>query len=143
MSGLPDIPFDVRMEHTEGFGRRAEVWVDGTLLVVCDGISRRGRRCAPGPVANPFFRYTRDEGLDWNDAVLHNRHKRIALDWLEGWSYHGCGRVVSVMPVIVDFGLLTMEDPEWSVDAGLAGLFVAVPISRLEIVPPPDDDYPE
>lgn len=131
------------MEHTEGLGRVAEVWVDGTLLTVCDGISAQGVKCSPGPLEHVSFRLSRDEGLDWNEAVLNNRYKKISFDHVDGWSYYGFGRVLSVMPVVMDFGLFSLSDPEWSTDSGLVGLYVAVPVSRLEIVPAPDEDYPE
>jgi hypothetical protein len=129
---------EVRMEYSEGSGGRAEVWVDGALLTVCDGISETGSTRPPGVLEGTGFRYTRDEGLDWNEAILANAHKKVSLQQVKGWSYRGYGRVRSVMPVSIDFGLMTMEDPEWSTDEGLVGHYVAVPISRLEIVPAQD-----
>ena len=39
------------------------------------------------------------------------------------------------MPVVIHFGLLRMEDPNWSTDEHLVGKFVRVPIDRLEIIP--------
>jgi len=131
------------MEHSEGRGGMAEVWVDGTLMTVCDSVSTSDNRCRPGLMQGVSFRFTRDEAIDWNDAVYANGHKKILMEPISGWSYAGYGRVESVMPVKINFGLMTMEDPEWSTDEGLVGHFVAVPISCLELIPAPDGDYPE
>jgi len=73
---------NIRMEHTEGLGREAQVWVAGT-------------------------------------------------------------RVTQVMPVTVDFGLLQMEDANWTTDEGLVGTFVRIPIDRLEITLANPADWPE
>jgi hypothetical protein len=124
---------EVRMEHTEGLGRLAEVWVDGTALLVCDGVSPPGRRTPPGVLEDVEFAYMTAEGFSWDRAAGANRSKRKQLDHVRRWSYVGYGQVVSIMPVVVDFGLLTMEDANWSSDEGLTGRFVAIPIDRLEI----------
>lgn len=126
---------DVRMEHTEGLGGKAEVWVDGALLDVCDGISPPRQRTPPGPLEDVAFRYTTDEMISWEQAVAENPSHRVMLEPVQGWAYAGFGRVVQVMPVVIHFGLLRMEDPNWSTDETLVGKFVRVPIDRLEIVP--------
>ncbi|MBN1555886.1 MAG: hypothetical protein JXA11_14175 [Phycisphaerae bacterium] len=123
------------MEHTEGLGRKCEVWVDGTLLDVCDGISSPEKRTPPGALEDVTFRYTTDETVSWEEAVEANPSRRVTLEPVKGWAYAGFGRVEQVMPVVIHFGLLRMEDPNWSTDEHLVGKFVRVPIDRLEIVP--------
>lgn len=130
------------MEHTEGYGRTAEVWVDGALLTVCDGISPPQGRTPPGPLENVTFRYTTDENVSWEQAVRTNPSKRVCLEPVKRWAYVGFGRVEQVMPVRIHFGLLRMEDPNWSTDDTLVGRFVRVPIDRLEVVPAASDDFP-
>jgi hypothetical protein len=122
------------MEHTDGHGGEAEVWVDGALLTVYDGYSRPGERTPPGKLDGVAFRYTNDEAYCWEDAIRRNPHKRVVLEPVKRWAYYGYGRVESVMPVVIHFGLLRMEDPTWSTGEDLVGRFVAVPINRLEIV---------
>jgi hypothetical protein len=126
---------DVRMEHTEGLGGKAQVWVDGALLDVCDGISPADQRTPPGALEDVAFRYTTDETISWDDAVANNPSHKVTLEPVKGWAYAGFGRVEQVMPVVIHFGLLKMEDPNWSTDETLVGQFVRVPIDRLEIVP--------
>ncbi|MCD4823987.1 MAG: hypothetical protein K8S55_05230 [Phycisphaerae bacterium] len=134
---------EVRMEHTEGLGRSAEVWVDGALLNVCDGVSTAGQRCQPGLLEKVRFRYTTTEAVPWDQAVLENPSHKVILEPERGWSYIGFGRVEQVMPVVIHFGLLKMEDPNWATDEGLVGKFVRVAIDRLEVVPVEPDDFPE
>lgn len=122
------------MEHTEGLGGKARVWVDGSLLEVYDAFSPAGSRTPPGLIEGASFRYTTDETIPWEQAVAENPSRRVALEPLRGWSYVGYGRIVQVMPVVIHFGLLQMEDPNWSTEEGLVGQFVRIPIDRLELV---------
>jgi len=130
------------METTEGLGRQAEVWVNGDLLTVCDGISPSSRRTPPGPLRDVEFQYVTHAGLSWAEAAGGNRSQRRRLDHVRGWSYVGYGRVISVLPVTVDFGMLTMRDANWSTEEGMVGLYVEIPIDRLEIVPSHQPDFP-
>ncbi len=133
----------MRMEHTEGYGQPAEVWVDGTLYTVCDNISSPGQRTRPGLIEGAEFQYHNEEGYSWDDAVAGNPSHRIVIEPVKGWGYVGFGRVEQVMPVVINFGQLRMEDPNWSTDERLVGQFVRVPINRLEIVPRVRPDWPE
>ena len=133
----------VRMEHTEGLGREAQVWVGGTLLTVCDGISAGDARVAPGEIEGVGFSYMAVEGFNWDEAVRGNPSHKAYLDPVRRWSYVGYGRITQVMPVTVDFGLLQMEDANWTTDEALVGRFVRIPIDRLEITPANPADWPE
>jgi hypothetical protein len=124
---------EVRMETTRGLGKEAQVWVDGVLLTVCDNVSPRGGRCPAGVVEDARFNYVTNEAFAWADAIAGNKGCRKRLDPVRGWSYAGLGQVVSVMPVVIDFGLLEMEDANWTTDGGLIGKYVSVAIDRLEI----------
>ncbi len=126
---------DVRMEHTDGLGTLAEVLVGGTPLWVCDGISPAGRRTPAGLLEEVKFAYVTDEGFDWSDARRGNPMRKRDLVHQRQWSYAGFGRVLEIMPVVVDFGLVRMEDANWSNDESLIGAYVRVAIDRLEIVP--------
>ncbi len=125
---------EVRLEYTQGLGKQAEVWVDGALLTVCDGISTADQRCEPGLVEDVKFRYNTDECVSWEQAIADNPSRRVALEQLKKWSYAGFGRVEQVLPVVIHFGTLRMEDPNWSTDENLIGKFVRVGIDRLEII---------
>lgn len=131
------------MEHTEGVAKRAEVWLAGRLLTVCDGVSSAGRRCEPGELKNVGFHYVNEGGVNWDEAAAGNPSWRQSLEHVRDWSYEGFGRVVSIMPVVIDFGLLRMEDANWTTDESLIGRYVRIPIGRLEICPATEPDWPE
>lgn len=124
---------EVRLESTDGLARQAEVWVEGTLLVVMDEYSRPNERLAPGVLDDVKFTYLADEGFSWPDAIRGNRARRMRIECVRGWRYVGYGRVVQIMPVLIDFGLFAMEDANWTNDEKLIGQFVRVPIDRLAI----------
>lgn len=133
---------EIRLESTVGLGKTAEVWVDGTLLTVCDGISAAGKRHAPGLLEDVKFSYVSTESFTWADAAAGNRKRNKTLAQVRGWTYEGYGRVVSIMPVVIDFGVLTMEDGNWTSEETLVGQYVRVPIDRLEISPAHKSDFP-
>lgn len=122
---------DVRLESTEGFGGAAEVWVGGTLLCVMDAYSAPGVPATPGVLPDASFSYLSNERVAWDEAVVANKQRRMGLDPVRAWRYVGFGRVLDVMPVTIDFDVLTMEDPNWSNDDSLIGRYVCVPIDRL------------
>ena len=123
------------MEITRGLGQEAQVWVDGHLLVVCDGVSRPDKRCRPGVLEAVKFTYVSDEGFSWDEAFRGNPGCKKRLDPVRGWSYTGYGQIVAIMPVVIDFGLLRMEDANWATDEGFIRRFVKIPIDRLDIGP--------
>jgi len=125
---------DLRLETTGGFGRQAEVWVGGTLLRVMDQYSAPARPATPGVLDDAAFTYHSDERVSWEQAAAGNRAKRRLLDPVRSWRYVGYGRVVGIMPVVIDFGLVAMEDANWTNDETLIGKFVRVPIDRLTLV---------
>ena len=133
---------EVRMEWTEGPGRAAEIWVDGTLLRVCDNVSTPERRCPPGVLEHVRLSYVTDLGATWAESIRDNATGRKRLDPIRHWSYTGGGRIVAVMPVVIDFGLLQMPDPRWSTDDSLIGRDVQVTIDRLELWPAYEADWP-
>ena len=85
---------DVRMEYTEGVGKIAEVWVQGNLLCVCDGVSTGEQRCPPGEMPPVKFSYVSEAGLSWDQAMRGNLSERCVLDPVRRWSYAGFGRIV-------------------------------------------------
>ena len=131
------------MEHTEGLGREAEVWLGGDLLTVCDGISSHERLCPPGVMEDIKFSYVTEEAFTWEQAIGGNPSEKKLLEPQRQWSYVGYGRIAQVMPVLIDFGLVRMEDSHWTADEGLVGRFVRIAIDRLEIGPAHCPDWPE
>ncbi len=131
------------MEHTAGLGKQAEVWLGGHFLTVCDNISAPGRRCPPGVVENVRFTYVTEEAFNWADAATGNPSRKKVLAHIRDWTYIGYGQVAGVMPVVIDFGVLKMEDANWTSDDHLLGRYVRVQIDRLEIREAVTPDWPE
>ncbi len=134
---------EVRLESTDGPGRQAEVWVGGSLLVVMDEYTRPGEPTAPGPLPDAKFVYMTEEAFSWDEAIAGNRSERRLLEPVRSWRYAGFGRVVQIMPVVIDFGLMCMEDANWTNDEKLVGRFVCVPIDRLSLTHHESDRWPE
>ena len=125
---------EIRLESTRGLSREAEVWVDGTLLVAMDEYSAPDKRTPPGLLHDAKFMYMAEEGVDWPAAIRANPSRRKRIEPVRGWRYVGYGRVVDIMPVVIDFGLLCMEDANWTNEEQLVGQFVRVEIDRLSLV---------
>jgi hypothetical protein len=51
--------------------------------------------------------------------------------------------VNSIVPVVIDFGLLQMEDANWTMDESLVGQFVRIVMDRLEISWSAEPDWPD
>ncbi len=130
------------MEHTEGLGKLAEVWVDGQEMFVCDGISTPEHKCPPGVMEKVRFHYATYEEFSWESALAANPSRKKTIEHVRKWSYTGFGRIVSVMPVVIDFGMLTMESPIWNTDERLVGRYLGVSIDRLEISGAIEPDFP-
>jgi hypothetical protein len=134
---------EVRLESTEGLGGAAEVLINGEPYYVCDGISPREGRLAPGVLEGVKFTYMTEAGFSWEQALRGNPAEERILNHVKGWGYQGLGRVIQIMPVLVDYGVLEMEDSNWTNDESLIGRYVTIPIDRLEIVSASQSDWPE
>lgn len=134
---------DVRLENTRGLGKLAEAWLGEQLLAVCDSVSPAGGRQPPGVLEGAQFRYVADAPIDWPEALAGNRARKKQLNHVRGWSYIGYGQVVSIMPTIIDYGLLVMTDPNWTTDESIVNKYVRVQIDRLELIPSSRSDWPE
>jgi hypothetical protein len=134
---------DIRLEHTDGHGLEAHIWLDGQLLRVCDKLSPPGGKTPPGLLEAVELTYFTGEGVSWERAGEENSGRRRELVPVRKWEYEGFGRVVGVAPVVIDFGCCRMEDPNWTTDRTLIGRYVRVPIDRLEIHTANRPDWPE
>ena len=117
--------------------------VDGESLTVCDGVSSPEQRRGPGVLEKVKFSYPSLEGFQWHEAIRENPSHRVRLEHVRGWAYAGFGRVLSIMPVTIDFGTLTLEDPNWSDDDALIGKYVRISIDRLDMNVDDGGQWPE
>jgi len=110
---------------------------------VCDNISAAGRKYPPGVMNDVRLTYVSNEAFTWGEAMVGNVAAKKLLTQTKGWSYVGLGRVVSLMPTLIDFGQVQMEDANWTTDNSLIGKYVRVVIDRLEISPAATIDWPK
>ena len=73
-----------------------------------------------------------DEQPTWEEMFAGNPNKTKGIEHLSGWSYRAFGRIVSIHPVIVDCGILSVPDVLHTNDSRVVGEFIAFTISRLD-----------
>ena len=123
-----------KLLSSEGPYLEAVVEVQGQRLCVMDALDE-----GPGvaPQAGEVFDLVFGELLDdddetWEQMFAANPEGRQCLVPLGGWRYRAYGRVVGVQPVLVDCGVLQVEDVVHSQDPVLVGATLAFTIARLD-----------
>ena len=120
------------LHQTKGLGRLAVVETDGRKLIVEDNLSAVGDPAVCGYLPDVRFTYVCD-GPNWEEMLRGNPGRLVKLEPLGGARYLGYGRIVSIKPVVIDFGLLRMVDGHWVYDESLVGTYVLVAIDRLQV----------
>ena len=75
-----------------------------------------------------------DDDESWEAMFAGNPDKKKQIEPLSGWSYRAFGQIVSVCPVFVDCGILSVPGVIHTNDPLVIGEFVAFTISRLDAV---------
>jgi hypothetical protein len=119
--------------RTEGYGRAAEIELDGARLTVVDGISSEAAPAPPGPVEDAKFDVVFVAPASWRRAVAANPDAERKLEPRWGWRYLGFGRVVALDPVRLDLGVLELELPLPPDEDRRVGDGVAVAIDRIRL----------
>ena len=70
--------------------------------------------------------------LDWDEIFTLNPSQEKRLQHIKGWTYFGLGEIVSVNPVIVDCGIIKIEDAFSTKDVKCLGEFIGLKINRLD-----------
>lgn len=121
-----------RLVSTEGLYLEAIIEVDGQHLCVMDEFSVSADT---SPKVGEQFEFEFSpylgEDEEWEAIFSGNPEGRVGLESLGGWRYRAFGRVVGVIPVLVDCGLFHVEGVVSSRDPRLVGEPVAFIISRL------------
>ena len=73
-----------------------------------------------------------DEQLSWEAMFAGNPNRTKGIEPLEGWTYRAFGEIVSIQPVIVDCGILSVPDVLRTNDPRVVGEFIAFTITRLD-----------
>ncbi len=95
---------------TEGYALEATIEVAGQLYRVMDDVSSPGDPVSPGTVVEVEF-FAHCLGFqEWEEVFSGNPEGRVGLEWIEGWKYRAYGIVERVDPVVVDCGMLRLEE---------------------------------
>lgn len=127
------MPFG-RIISTNGPYLEAEIEVDGTRLTVMDELIL-AEKSIPSGGLKVEFEFSPDlfEDEPWESIFSGNPSGKIGLEHIAGWRYRAFGKIVSVDPVLVDCGLVKVEDPISTHDHRVVGEFVAFTIGRLGV----------
>ena len=120
------------MISTEGPWLEAVIEVDGHRFTIMDEFSLDAETCPKaGEQIELEFSTLLLEDEPWKAIFAANPSRRVGLDHLGGWRYRAFGRVISIEPVVVDCGLLRIEDVVHTHDSRVIGEYVAFTVSRL------------
>ena len=73
-----------------------------------------------------------DERTSWEAMFAGNPNNTKDIEPVSGWSYRAFGQIVSIHPVVVDCGILSVPDVLHTNDSRVVGEYVAFTISRLD-----------
>ncbi len=69
----------------------------------------------------------------WEEKFEKNKDRKKCLIKTGNWSYEGYGQIVSINPVIADFGDMKLELGEFTHDNRVIGEFIYEKIARLDV----------
>ena len=73
--------------------------------------------------------------LKWETIFSENKNKRQTLEADSDFcSYAAYGRIISINPIIADFGDINIEIGDWTHDEQVIGEFIYYKIDRLDIL---------
>jgi hypothetical protein len=121
----------VKLIQTEGPWLAATVHHGERKLCVMDE-STIDERYAPKPDEDFDVELSAltDEQSSWDAMFAGNPNKKKDLEPLSGWSYRAFGQSVSIHPVVVDCGILSVPDVLHTNDSLVVGEFIAFTISQ-------------
>lgn len=72
-----------------------------------------------------------EKDTSWEEMFANNPYNTKGIEPLKGWSYRVFGQIVSINPVVVDCGILSIPDALHTNDSRVVGEYIAFTISRL------------
>lgn len=115
---------------TDGDYLEAVIEVGGQRLHVMDEFG--GAEMAAGTQFQAELWPVASESDDWDAIFGANPGRERGLRRLDGWRYLALGVVASVNPVVIDCGLLRVEDAFYTRDQRCVGAYVGVTLARLD-----------
>ena len=123
----------VKLIKTEGPWLEATVQHGEQQLRVMDEFTSDDRFAPmPGEEFEVELSALTDDQTSWDAMFAGNPNKMKGLEPLTGWSYLASGQIVSIHPVVVDCGILSVPDVFHSNDSRVVGEFISFTISRLD-----------
>lgn len=111
---------------------------EGTVTFSINGVSYNAfsfnNDFKAGLVFDVEFSHISDE-ITWEEKFNNNPEKKMCLVRTDEWSYYGYGKIVSIKPVIADFGHITLDLGDWTNDERVIGEYIFWKILRLDIWP--------
>lgn len=74
-----------------------------------------------------------EKNISTDDYLSKNKFNERKLVHKSGFMYEGFGEIVSIKPLIIDFGSLVAESDKNFNDVGLVGAFVYTEILRIDV----------
>jgi hypothetical protein len=73
--------------------------------------------------------------LDWDVIFNENADRKLKLEeeTESDWSYCGYGKIISINPIIADFGDIKLDLGEWTHDSKIVGEYIYWKIDRLNV----------
>lgn len=125
---------DISLLETNGYALDAKVEVESQVLIVMDDISNPGGKHPLGLVRDVEIGYLTVNPNDWEATFSGNPDHLKTLLHCERWNYLGYGQIVKINPVMIDFGIFTLQyDDLRTSDERCVGEYVVVKIDRLSI----------
>ena len=115
----------------DGYALEMVLEIKGIQYHVMDNISPPGSKIEQGKIVDIEFSVYSKDALFWDDMFSGNIDRRKCIDHIEGWSYNAYGEILQINPVIVDCGILMIEDQIHTNDVSCIGEYVKLIITRL------------
>lgn len=123
----------VNLIKTQGPWLEAMVTHDNRQLCVMDEFSIDIRFAPkPGEDFEVELSALPEDGESWESMFAGNPNKTKNIEPLSGWSSRAFGQIVSIHPVVVDCGLMSIPDVLHTNDPSVIGEFISFTISRLD-----------
>jgi hypothetical protein len=121
----------VEVIQTDGYGLEAQVRVGTLILTVMDDFSALPQEVID--YGEPVFSNLTVEGYSWEVMFSGNPGREKKLVNLQGWAYEGFGQIVSIKPVVVDFGPFCLELGDFTNDERCVGEWIVERIGRIDL----------
>jgi hypothetical protein len=122
---------EFQLLSTEGYGLRARFKLNGKEYAAMDDFTAFPPEKVDWSATE--FSILRVTAQPWDSMFRGNPERRKELVSRGHWSYDGYGEIISIRPVVVDFGDFRFDVGDFTSDERCIGEFIHVIIDRLEL----------